>query len=84
MGAKRKPSGFVAICQCGVTVGAMDYERTDRSEAGQMIGKWLHEGCTVQPMFGGSWSVNVGRCECDAPSDPTRSTQSPAGEPTHG
>ena len=62
---KKKPTGFIAECQCGVIVGAMDYIRTDRSEAGKIIGMWLHDGCKVIPMFEGSWSVKCSVCCCD-------------------
>jgi hypothetical protein len=62
---KKKPTGFVATCQCGAIVGAMDYERTDRKDAGQMLGKWLHDGCTVEPRFAGSWSATVEACRCE-------------------
>jgi hypothetical protein len=61
---KRKPTGFVATCQCGVVVGAMDAERTDRAEASKLLGTWLSEGCTVAPRFTGSWSVTVEACRC--------------------
>ncbi|WP_201766958.1 hypothetical protein [Chrysiogenes arsenatis] len=64
-GMKRKPTGFVAKCQCGVIVGAMDYDRTDRKDAGQILGKWLHDGCTVEPQFAGTWSVTVKACRCE-------------------
>jgi hypothetical protein len=62
---KQKPTGFVAICQCGAVVGALDYDRTDRREAGQTIGKWLHDGYTIEPRFTGSWSVKVEPCRCN-------------------
>lgn len=62
---KRKPTGFVATCQCGVIVGAMDYARTDRREAGAMLGRWLHDGCTVEPRFAGTWSATVEACRCE-------------------
>lgn len=61
---KKKPTGFIAECQCGEIVGALDYERTDRHEAGSILGKWLHDGCTVKPMFDSSWSVHVEPCKC--------------------
>lgn len=62
MAAKRKPTGFVArcACGCGVFVAAMDYTRTPNP--GKMLGEWLMDGCTVEPRFGGSWSVNVESC----------------------
>lgn len=67
---KRKPTGFVAICQCGVTVGAMDATRTESSDAGKILGRWLSDGCTVQPKFTGSWHVTVEPCECAARKEP--------------
>ena len=67
MSEKRKPRGFVATCQCGKVVGAMDYERTGRAEAGKMLGAWLADGCTVTPKFTGSWGVTVEPCDCDDP-----------------
>lgn len=63
--AKKKPTGFVATCQCGAIVGAMDYERTDRREAGQTLAKWLHDGCTVDPRFSGTWSATLESCRCE-------------------
>ena len=61
---KRKPTGFVAICQCSKIVGALDYTRTDRREAGAILGRWLHEGCTVMPHFSCEWSATVEACQC--------------------
>jgi len=58
------PTGFVATCRCGVVVGAMDYIRTDRREAGRLLGQWLHDGCTVEPRFTGTWNVYVKPCRC--------------------
>lgn len=60
----KRPTGFVAICQCGNIVGALDYNQTDRSECGKLLGEWLHYGCTIGPRFGSTWSANVGACEC--------------------
>lgn len=67
MAEKRKPTGFVARCQCGVIVGAMDYARTDRAEAGKLLGRWIADGCTIEPRFTGTWSATVQQCECDDP-----------------
>ena len=63
---KKKPTGFVAICQCGETVGAMDYERTDSKDAGRLLGKWIADGCTIEPRFSGTWSANITSCKCKA------------------
>ena len=61
---KKKPTGFVATCQCGEIVGALDFERTHTNDTGKILSKWLTDGCTVEPRFGGTWSVNVTSCKC--------------------
>ena len=61
---KKKPTGFVAKCQCGVFIGAMDKDRTDPRDAGKILGKWLEDGCTVEPRFEGTWSVHLSACQC--------------------
>ena len=38
MGRKLKPNGYIAICQCGKTVGAIDLNRTDRKDSGKVLG----------------------------------------------
>lgn len=60
----RRPTGFVATCRCGWVVGAMDLERTGRTDAGKILGQWLFNGCTVAPRFEGTWSVTVESCRC--------------------
>lgn len=62
---KRKPTGFIATCQCGVTIGALDANRTDNKDMGRIMGKWLQEGCTVRPQFAGTWSAHCKPCECN-------------------
>lgn len=62
---RRQPTGFVARCQCGVITGALDVERTHPKDLGVLLGKWLMQGCTVEPRFEGSWSAPVGACQCD-------------------
>lgn len=63
---KQKPTGFIARCPwCGVITGAMDYTRTDRKEAGTMLGKWLMTGHVVEPRFHGNWSVELKACQCN-------------------
>ncbi len=61
---KKEPTGFIAVCQCGETIGALDYERTCKKEAGQIIGKWLAAGCKVLPKFERSWSEKISACKC--------------------
>lgn len=65
MTKKRKPTGFVATCQCGKVTGAMDYQHTPRQEAGELLGRWLLNGCAVEPRFTGTWSVHVEPCVCE-------------------
>ena len=62
--AKQKPTGFVTRCQCGVIVGALDCQRTDRQKAGALLGEALADGCTVEPRFGSGWSEMIRACEC--------------------
>lgn len=61
---KRKPTGFVATCQCGRQVGAMDAARTSRAEAGALLGRWLSDGCTIYPKFSESWRATIEPCDC--------------------
>lgn len=65
---KRRPTGFVAKCQCGVSVGALDINRTERRDAGKILGQWLFDGCTVEPRFAGTWSEQISGCRCAQPS----------------
>ncbi|MCY1544975.1 hypothetical protein D9M68_808900 [compost metagenome] len=61
---KRRPTGYVATCQCGVVIGAMDINRTDRADAGKLLGRRLFDGCTVEPRFAGTWVAEIGPCRC--------------------
>lgn len=81
MNTKKKPIGFVAICQCGEMVGAMDYQRTDRKEAGKLLGSWLAEGCVVQPRFPGWGSERITPCRCKKESVETPELLEKGGEP---
>ncbi len=63
---KNKPTGFVATCQCGEVIGAMDYQRTDRKDAGKILGQWIADGCTIEPRFDDTWLVKVTDCKCAA------------------
>lgn len=62
---RRKPTGFFATCQCGVTVGALDARRTENKDMSRILGQWLHSGCAVTPQFAGTWSVQCKPCQCD-------------------
>lgn len=64
---KRKPTGFVAVCQCGKAVGAIDLERSERADASRLLGRWLMDGCTVHPQFTSTWAAHIAPCECDDP-----------------
>lgn len=63
---KRKPTGFIAVCQCDVVTGAMDFTRTQKNDAGKILGQWLSDGCTVTPRFVGTWEESIKPCQCDA------------------
>lgn len=65
MKAKKKPTGYVAMCQCGVIVGAIDMNATDRKDAGRLLGEWVSDGCVLTPQFSGSWSAAISPCECE-------------------
>jgi hypothetical protein len=69
---KPRPTGFVATCRCGVVVGALDYLRSHRRESSEVLGRWLMDGCTVEPRFSPSWRVTVEACRCrmDFPGPP--------------
>lgn len=60
----RRPSGFVAKCQCGRYTGAVDSVRTDRAELAKTLGEWLFSGKAVEPMFEGEWSKQLSSCRC--------------------
>ena len=64
---KGTPIGFVARCPCGNVIGAMDYTRMERKDAGKVLGQWLFNGCTVEPRFGSGWSETIKGCECCFP-----------------
>lgn len=63
--ARRKPTGFVATCQCGMAIGAMDRQRTPAHEASQILGRWLAEGFTITPQFEPNWKVSLASCCCE-------------------
>lgn len=63
--AKKKPTGFIAICQCSQIIGAMDYNRTENRDASKILGRWIADGCIIQPKFDSTWSCKVTHCKCD-------------------
>lgn len=65
MAERKKLTGYVARCQCGEIVGAIDLERSDRKDAGQIMGRWIAEGLRLEPRFTGSWSCQVTACGCE-------------------
>ena len=65
----KQPTGFVAVCRCGVAMAAMDINGCDREEAATVIGGWMMEGMTVEPRFG-RWQQLLGpACKCAPPAD---------------
>lgn len=69
---KPRPTGFVATCRCGVVVGALDYLRSHSRESSEVLGRWLMDGCTIEPRFGHGWQVLIEACRChmDFPDSP--------------
>lgn len=61
---KKKPIGFIAICQCENIVGAMDLTRTDKKEAEELLNDWLKNGCMIKPKFEHNWNATISSCEC--------------------
>jgi hypothetical protein len=61
---KKKPTGFIAICQCGNTIGAIDFERSSMTDTGKILGKWIIDGCTIQPLFESNWTEVIRQCDC--------------------
>ncbi len=66
---KRKPTGYIATCQCGEIVGAIDLNRTTRKEASNILGQWLANGCLLTPRFNPPWSISLGACKCSQPAE---------------
>lgn len=66
---RKKPTGYVATCQCGIVIGAIDLTRSDRKDASKVLGDWVGKGCTLTPRFAGSWSEHVRPCQCDRSAD---------------
>lgn len=64
MSIKFKPSGYIAICQCGITVGAIDLNLADRVESGKALGRWIADGSELKPRFG-DWQASVSQCVCE-------------------
>jgi len=63
---KKTPTGFVATCQCGNIVGAVDYTQADKTGTEKLLSKWLSDGCTIEPKFEGFWAALVVPCTCDS------------------
>jgi hypothetical protein len=48
-----------------VYVGALDANNTEQKDMGRMLGKWLFDGCTVEPRFEGIWTADIKPCQCN-------------------
>ncbi len=66
---KRKPTGYIATCQCDETIGGIDLTRTPRKEAGRILGQWVADGCTLTPRFNETWSIGLEVCKCSQPTE---------------
>ncbi|PZW41609.1 hypothetical protein LX95_01290 [Mesonia algae] len=60
----KKPTGFVATCQCDEIIGVIDVDRTTPKDTGSLLGNWLSRGCKIEPRFSGTWSVTITSCKC--------------------
>jgi hypothetical protein len=58
------PEAWVATCQCGQTIGAVDRLRSPASEVSAALTGWLHRGCTIEPRWG-SFSASISPCTCE-------------------
>jgi hypothetical protein len=76
----RKPTGFVAVCQCGVAIGALDLERSERGDVSRLLGKWLMDGCVVHPQFTNTWAARLEPCKCDQQPNTNGNRPAPEGE----
>lgn len=66
MAERKKPTGYVARCQCGEPVGAIDLERCERDLVNRVFGRWISEGMTLEPRFTSNWRCEVIACGCKA------------------
>lgn len=58
------PDGWVAICQCGQTIGAVDRLRSATPEVSATLTEWLQRGCVIEPRWG-SFTANISPCTCE-------------------
>jgi hypothetical protein len=63
---KEQPTGCIARCKCGAIIGAVDFNRMDRKDAGKLLGKWLYKGYTLEPRFGDCWEIFFTECHCNS------------------
>lgn len=61
---RKRPTGWVARCQCGELIGALDRDRSEQPEISRCISGWLAAGCAIEPRFGSNWSVDLVKCGC--------------------
>jgi len=60
---KREPSGYIATCKCGRTVGGIAIAKIDKSQVAMMLGEWILGGMKVEPKFG-AFQVTLSSCKC--------------------
>ena len=58
------PEAWIAICQCGQTIGAVDRLRSPVYEVSATLSRWLHRGCTIEPRWG-SFRASIKPCTCE-------------------
>lgn len=60
----KRPTGYIATCQCGSIVGALDLQRCDEETVAHMLGKWVAQGRALSPMFEPHWTAAITGCTC--------------------
>ena len=58
------PEAWIAICQCGQTIGAVDRLRSATPEVSDALTSWLHRGCVIEPRWG-SFRAIISPCTCE-------------------
>ncbi len=61
---RRAPTGYVATCQCGGVIGAIDIIRASKELVGKTMGSWVARGCTLTPRFESTWEHQLTGCTC--------------------
>ena len=61
---EQKPTGFLAQCECGACLGAVDFTLTEPETSLRILSSWLEKGARIIPQFGDGWPVYINPCLC--------------------